>query len=191
MGRRPSSVDLAPEDIRQQLIGWLQDRKYTQRKATEMANAALEEAGEELRLTKSSVNRFSKHMDEIGERMRHSREMADIWIKRLGAQPQGEIGSLVNEMLRTLSMEATQLLMAGELDAEALPGVIEMLRELALTSQRLERASSENVKRAAEIRRQERERVAEEVGKEAKAAGVSDETIAAIREKLMMGAASG
>lgn len=163
MARRPSSIDQLPEDIREQLIAWLQDRKVTQRQATEMANAALEAAGADQRLTKSSVNRFSQHMDEIGERMRHSREMADIWIKRLGAQPQGEIGSLVNEMLRTLSMEATQLLMSGELDAEALPGVIEMLRELALTTQRLEKASSENVKREAEIRKQERERVAEDL----------------------------
>jgi len=62
-------------------------------------------------------------------------------------------------------------LQEADLDADSLPGVTEQLKDLALTAQRLEKASSENVKREAEIRRQERERILDEAQQAADAEG--------------------
>ena len=92
-------------------------------------------------------------MEQVGERLRQSRQVSEMWINRLGAQPQGQLGNLVNEMLRTLSFELADKLMESELSEESIPGVIDLLKDLSLTAMRLEKAASENVKREAEIRK--------------------------------------
>lgn len=185
MGRRPSSIDQLPEDIRDQLNAWLRDGRLTQRQITAMTNAALADAGEDQRVTKSSINRYAQRMEDVGAKLRESREVAKMWIDRLGAQPQGEIGHLINETARTLAFDVTSILAEGEMTAEALPGTLAMLKDLALTMQRLEKASSENVKREAEIRRQEREKIADEVGEEAIARGFDEKEAAFWRGKVL------
>lgn len=160
---RPSSIDRLPPDILEQFQALLRDPRITQLQATAEINAILEREGHPERLTKSSVNRYSMRMEKVGERLRQSREVAQMWIAKLGAKPQGQVGNLVTEMLRALSFDLALKLQETEIDAESLPGVIEMARELSLTATRLEKATSENVKREAEIRKQEREKAAEEL----------------------------
>ncbi|MBI9077427.1 MAG: DUF3486 family protein [Desulfatibacillum sp.] len=145
--------------ILEQFQELLRDPRVTQLDATARINEILDAEGHPERLSKSSVNRYAKKMEEVGRQIRQSREVAKMWIGQLGAEPQGEVGNLVNEILRSLSFDITPLLKGGEINQENAPAVVGMLKDLALTSHRLELAASENVKREDEIRKQERERM--------------------------------
>ncbi|MCE8027530.1 DUF3486 family protein [Halomonas daqingensis] len=190
---RASSVARLPDDIRNQLQELLRDPRVTQLDATDKINAILEAEGHEERLSKSAVNRYAVRMNEVGEKLRQSREVAEMWIAKLGAQPQGQLGHLVNEMLRSMAFDLALKLQEGELTEESMPAVIEMVKELSLSVTRLERASSENVKREELIRKQERERAAEEAAASAETAaraqGLSSDGVAALRAAILEGLA--
>lgn len=193
MMARVSTIERLPDDIREQLQELLRDPRVTQLDATEKINQILEAEGHDDRLSKSAVNRYAVRMNEVGERLRQSREVAQMWIGKLGAQPQGEMGNLINEMIRSLSFDVSLMLSEGELTADSLPGMIEMLKDLSLTTARLEKASSENVKREELIRQQERARAAEEAADKAESAGraqgLSSEGTAALRAAILEGLA--
>jgi len=194
--RQPSSVDLLPPGVRRQLQAMLDNPRITQLQAVEQVNAILAELRTQgdpevldpacpEKVSKSAVNRYDLQMREVGERLRQSREVADRWINKLGAAPQGQVGNLINEILRTLSFDVTLFMQQGALDEETAPAVVGMLKDLALTSMRLEKAANLNVEREKEIRQQALEAAAEAVGETAKEAGVSADTIARIRRDVL------
>lgn len=182
---RPSTVEQLPPDILEQLHALLRDPRISQLDATARINAVLADEGHDERVSKSAVNRYKLRMDEVGERIRESRQVAEMWVGKIGAAPQGQIGNLVNETLRTLSFELSHKLISGTLDDESMPGTIKMLKELSLSVMRLERASSENVKREQEIRDQERERAANRVEEVARAQGLDESQARFWREKFL------
>ena len=164
----PNTIARLPEDVREALHGYLRDPGITQREALARANALLAELGLPP-LSKSAVNRYDLKMRAAGERLQQAREVADAWIGRLGAAPQGQLGHLLNELLRTLAFDIGLKLGDAPLTPDTLPGVITQLRGLSLSAARLERAATENVKREKEIRRQAAEELAETVERESKA----------------------
>ncbi|MEX0732854.1 MAG: DUF3486 family protein [Aquisalimonadaceae bacterium] len=186
---RPSSIERLPDDIREQLQELLRDPRVTQLEVTERINKLLDQTGFDERLSKSAVNRYAVRMNEVGEKLRQSRQVAEMWIAKLGAQPQGQLGNLVNEMLRSMAFDLALKLQEGELTAESMPAVIEMVKELSLSVTRLERASSENVKREQVIRKQEREKAAEAAASAAEKSlagqGMSREGIDAIKREIL------
>jgi hypothetical protein len=184
-GKQQSSIDRLPADILERLQELLRDPRVTQLAATAKINAVLEEDGHRERLSKSAVNRYDLQMREAGARLRQSREVAAMWIGKLGAAPQGQVGNLVNEILRTLAFDLSLKLQETDLTAETMPEVVEMLRHLSLSAMRLEKAASENVKREEEIRKQTLAKAAEQVSNTAKKLGVSPETIAAIHREVL------
>lgn len=185
---RPSTIDTLPSDVRERLHAWLRDPGITQTEATARTNALLAELDMPERVSRSGVNRYSQRMEEVGKRLRESRQVAEMWIAKLGAQPQGQVGHLVNEIVRTMAFEVSMTIQEGEINADSLPGVTKVMKDLALTMQRLEKAASDNVKRDDEIRRQERERVADEVDEAAKSYNGLDRDFAAfLREQVLKG----
>ncbi|SDK31548.1 DUF3486 family protein [Billgrantia gudaonensis] len=193
MMARVSTIERLPDDIRSQLQELLRDPRVTQLETTERINELLEVEGHDERISKSAVNRYAVRMNEVGEKLRQSREVAEMWIAKLGAQPQGQLGHLVNEMLRSMAFDLALKLQEGELTKESMPAVIEMVKELSLSVTRLEKASSENVKREELIRQQERARAAEEAADKAESAGraqgLSSEGTAALRAAILEGLA--
>jgi len=156
---KPSTIETLPADILSGLQELLRDPRVSQMEATGRINAILGEQGLEP-VSKSAVNRYAMRMEKVGSELRQSREMAEMWIAKLGPQAtQGQVGNLVNEILRTLTFKLSMKLHEGDISDESLPEVITMLRGLSLSVMRLEKASSENLKREEEIRRQERERL--------------------------------
>ncbi len=193
--RQPSTVDLLPHGVRKQLQAMLDDPRVTQLQAVERVNDVLEQlraAGDPdvldpacpVKVSKSAVNRYDLQMRDVGERLRQSREVADRWINKLGAAPQGQVGNLINEILRTLSFDVTLFMQGSSLDEESAPAVVGMLKDLALTTMRLEKAANLNVEREKEIRKQTLDEAAKTVDKTARKAGVTPETIALIHEAL-------
>lgn len=150
MGRQ-SSIDRLPQEIREQLQALLRDPRWTQADVVSWINTVLEEEGHDTRLSKSAVNRYAVSMARVGERLQQSRAVAEMWIGKLGAQPQGKLGNLVNEILRTLAFDLSLTLQEGQIDIETAPAVAGMLKDLAFSMEKLERAASENVKREKQL----------------------------------------
>jgi ribosomal protein S13 len=182
---RPSSIEQLPADILQKLQALLRDPRVNQLDATRRINGIVAEQGHDERVSKSAVNRYAVRMNEVGERMRQSRQVSEMWIAKLGTEPEGKMGRLLNEMLRTLAFELTEKVMASELSEETLPGVIEQIKNLSLTSMRLEKSLSESIKTEKEIRKAFAEEVAAETEVVAKNAGLSAEAVQTIKNKIL------
>jgi len=148
MGRRSSITRLDPE-LKRTLDELLRDGRLTQRQITEHLNALLAERGAETRVSKSAVNRYAMRMESLGAKLRQQREIAEMWIGKLGAQPAGQVGHLLNEFVRGLAFDTAMSLSEGDEPVEP-----KLLKELSIAVERLERAASEGVRREAEIRKQ-------------------------------------
>jgi hypothetical protein len=184
---KPSTIDILPPDIKSQLQAWLQDPRISQLEATERANSLLELAGHPERVTKSAVNRYAVRMEEVGAKLRQSREVASMFISHVGAAPQGQTGLLINEMLRSMAFELSLKMQEADMDdPEAMSATISQIKNLSLTMQRLEQSATINVKREGEIKRQALESAAETMEKTAKSEGVTAETIQRIRRDVLM-----
>lgn len=185
MGRQ-SSIDRLPAEAREALNAFLRDPTITQEDAADRLNDLLDEIGHpELKLSRSAVNRYDLKMRAVGDKLRQSRQVADAWIAKLGAAPQGQLGHLVNEMLRTLAFELTLKMQDGELTDKSMPAVIKMLKELSLSVMRLEKSASENVKRESVIREQTKREAAEAAEQIAKQGGLSETTVQEIRRAIL------
>ena len=181
---RASTVEMLPQDILEKLQALLRDPRVSQLQAVAEINAVLKDMGERP-VSKSAVNRYAVKMDKVGEKLRQSREVAEMWIAKMGAQPQGQVGHLINEMLRTMAFDLTIRLQESELTAESMPEVIDMLKHLSLSVVRLERAASENVKREQEIREQARKEAADAAEKVAAQGGLSADSVQEIRRAIL------
>ena len=133
-----------------------------------------------------AVNRFDRSMREVGRRIQESRDMAEIWVAKLGSQPGGQLGHLVVEIIRSVAFEAAQMLARGEITSESLPAVLDSVNKLALAAQRLERSSAESERRERRIRAEERQRAAEAASEvAASAGGLSAGTVADIKRRIL------
>ena len=162
---RPSSIDKLPADLREMLDDWLRDASVTQIEAAARLNDYLAARSKNFRVSHHAVSRYDRRMRRVGERLRESRQIAEAWIDKLGATPQGQIGLLVNEILRTLAFDISLKLHEDELTEESLPRLIEQLKKLSAAAQILERTASENLKLKNESERRAAEELARQVEK--------------------------
>lgn len=177
---KKSTIAQLPPDILATLQELLRDPRVSQLEVTAQINELLAAAGSEDRVSKSSVNRYAVKMEEVGAKLRQSRDIAEMWIGKLGAAPQGQVGHLVNEIVRTLAFDCAMTLAEGE---EPVPP--KMLKDLAIAVERLERAATQNVKREDEIRKQALSDATEQACEVAKNNGLSEDAIKQIRAKVM------
>ncbi len=182
-----STIDRLPVELKEQLQAWLRDTTITQAEATRLINEQLKAHGHDDEVSKSAVNRYSMRMEQVGKRLRQSREVSEMWIAKLGAAPQGKTGQLINEMLRVISFEMTDKLL-DEIDSgdpDKMPGIIDMLKDLSLTTQRLEQAANLNHKRDTEIREQAKQEAADVADAALKEQGATKETRQSIMDEIM------
>jgi hypothetical protein len=188
MSPQVSTIDLLPEEIKSQLQQLLQDPRVTQLQVTAEINALLEAEGHPDRVSKSAVNRYAVKMEEVGSKLRQSRDVAEMFIGKVGAAPQGQMGLLINEILRTLAFDISLKIQDADLkDPETLASTISQVKALALATQRLEQSATINVKRATEIRQQalaDAVKVIDEVAT-GKKGGLSDDAANEIRKKIL------
>jgi hypothetical protein len=112
--------------------------------------------------------------------MRQSRQIADMWIGKLGNQPQGQVGKLLNEFTRTMAFETALHMSEGD---DPIPP--KLLKELSLAIKHLEEAASVNEKREREIRRQMAEEAATAVDEAAKQQGLTADSVAQIKAQIL------
>jgi hypothetical protein len=140
-----STISKLDPGIRAELDRLLKEDRYT----IDQVTAYLRDMGAQV--SRSAIGRYHQRFEEIGKRMRESREVAKVWADRLGNEPQGDIGKLVMELLRTLAFDVTmEMTEPGEdgraqLDPKA-------INTLALAMQRLEAAGKWNLEREKTMR---------------------------------------
>ena len=176
---RSSTITRLPADILEQLQALLRDPRVTQLEATDKINAVLEDDGHD-GVSKSAVNRYSMKMEEVGARLKQSREVAEMWIGKLGNAPQGQVGKLLNEIIRTMAFDTAMHLAEGEE-----PVAPKLLGHLAMAVRHLEAAASTNEDIAIKTRKQTAIDAAELAGKSLAGQGMSKSAIDIIKQEIL------
>lgn len=176
-----SSISKLPPTIRAELDRLLREDRYTIDEVT----AYLRDMG--AHVSRSAIGRYHRRFEEIGKRMRESREVARVWADRLGREPDGDIGKIVMELLRTLAFDATMTLTEPGEDGQAQidPRAI---NTLALAMQRLEAAGKWNIQREQAMRAAVLAEAADRVEETARAQGMDGEQAKFWRERVLAGA---
>lgn len=179
---RPSKIDLLPQDIRDQLHHLLRDKRHTQEDIREAVNELIDQngLGEDMKLSRTGLNRYATRMEEVGARIRQAREISEVWVSKLGEAPTSDVGKMVQELVRTLAYDTTLKLTES-------PDTVspKELNQLALFSQRIEQAAMVSHKREKDIRAAFAAEAADVAGKAARSAGLSKETVNTIKRQIL------
>lgn len=183
---RKSKIELLPEDIRAQLNVLIRSGDMQQKDIRDAVNQMIEEAGlpDDAKLSRTGFNRYAKRMEDMGQRLRQSREVAEVWITKLGEAPTSDVGKLLQEFVRTMAFETSMRLME---DADEKKEVIppKALNQLALVVQRIEQAAMTSHKVEKEIRKAFAEEAADKTEQVAKKAGLTSETVKMLKAELL------
>lgn len=185
-GSRKSKVNLLPQVIRDQLHAFIRSGDMHQTDIREAINQMIEEAGlpEDAKLSRTGLNRYAQKFEGVGERIRQSREVAEVWISKLGQAPTSDVGKLLQEFVRTMAFETSMKLMDEAAEDGAEPISPKALGQLALVVQRIEAASMSSIKVEKEIRDALLEEQRKKLDKLETKAGVTKDTLSIIRQEL-------
>lgn len=146
----PSSIDLLPEDIRLALAQALRERRLTQKEIVAHINALLKERGGPA-LSYSAVNRYSQQIEAQRQQLREAQEAANAIVGGLSESKEGDIGRALTEVVKSLTFDFA-LRQKKALQEDGPPVDPELLSDMALTVQRLERAAAVGQARALKLR---------------------------------------
>ncbi|EGT3609596.1 DUF3486 family protein [Morganella morganii] len=179
---RPSKIDLLPEAIRDQLHTLLRDKRHTQEDIRAAVNELIDENGlpDDLKISRTGLNRYASRMETLGAKIREGREIADVWVSRLGDAPTSDVGKLLQEFVKSLAFETTMSL--SETDKVVEP---KALAQLALVAARIEQAAMMSTKREKEIRAAFAAEAAEQAESMVKQAGLTEEAAANIKRQIL------
>lgn len=181
---RANKVDLLPENIRSQLHEMLRDKRNNQQDIREAINALIDEHNlpDDLKLSRSGLNRYATKIEAVGTHLRDMREMTTALTAQLGDKPQGETTKIILELARSQLFKA---MMKQVEDPEAEVD-IGFLKEAMLSAQRLESTAMASHKRQKEIRQAFAEEAANAVTDELRGQdGMSEELESRIRGILL------
>lgn len=171
---RASKVDLLPESIRKTLHEMLREKRITQAQILEEINALIADAGlpDDLKLSRSGLNRHATEIERVGQNLRDLREMTTALTAQLGDKPMGETTKLILEMGRSQLFRA----MRQQMENSEAQVDIDMLKNAMLAAQRLESTAMSSHKREKEIRQAFAEEAANAVSDELRGQdGLSEE----------------
>lgn len=179
---RASKVDLLPKSIQDQLHALLRSKQHTQLDILDAINDLIDNEGldDDLKLSKSGLNRYATRMETVGTRIREARAVSEQWINQLGTNPEGDVSKILIEMVRTITFDSVMKMADSEdvIDAKT-------IKDLATGIEKLEKAASENQKRELEIRKQMAIEAASSVDTVAKSRGLSADVVAEIKNKIL------
>ncbi|HEE9956639.1 TPA: DUF3486 family protein [Citrobacter freundii] len=171
---RASKVDLLPEHVRKTLHEMLRDKGVPQAQILDEINALIDDAGlpEDMRLSRSGLNRYASSVEQVGHSMRQLREATSQLTADLGDKPMGDTTKLILEMARG---QLFKLFMAQTNDPNT-PVDVDMIKNAMLAAQRLESTAMSSHKREKEIRLAFAEEAANAVSEELRGQdGMSEE----------------
>ncbi|HCJ7758087.1 TPA: DUF3486 family protein [Citrobacter freundii] len=180
---RLSKIDLLPDTIREQLHQMLREKRHTQEEIRAAINELIDnhDLPDDMQLSRTGLNRYAVRMEQVGAKIRASREMAEIWAAKLGTAPTSDVGKLLMEFVKTLAFE-TSMSLAEKEGTTVEP---KALGQLALVAQRLEAAAMTSHKREKEIRKAFAEELAKKTDELAKRAGLTSDSASLIKREIL------
>lgn len=181
---RASKVDLLPDNVRKTLNEMLRDKAIPQAQILEEINALIDDAGlpDDMKLSRSGLNRYATSIEQVGANLRQLREMTTALTDQLGDKPMGETTKLILEMARSQLFKA----MMQQIENPEAAVDIDMLKNAMLAAQRLEATAMSSHKREKEIRQAFAEEAANAVSDELRGQdGMSEELEQRIRNVLL------
>ena len=166
---RPSRIEQLPPEIRDACNALLRSGR-TQREILRRLNLEVCATGQDP-ISKSSLSRYAIGIEEAGQEIREIRAAADALVAKFGEQPTGEVGQLTVEILRTLAVKAAirARQMGMEEDGD-LKELVDLINQLSLAIDRLERAADTATRREQRVREAVAAEAAEVAAKSAEAA---------------------
>lgn len=130
--------------------------------------------------SRSSVGRYVRSAREQMERYRQAQEVAKVWVGRLEEQPDGDVGRMLSEMLRTVAWQALGDM--GDDEAGAKPAEIMLL---ARAMKDLASADKLSAERELRLRQEVAKKAAAKATEVAKRGGLSTEAVQEIRREIL------
>lgn len=183
---RPSTIDLLAPALRSRLQELLAMPGVTQQQIADTIN---QEAGDVV-VSKSAVNRYHVAMRKFATKNRQAREVVAAYLAHAGAEGQQQLSEVLVHQLRAVTFDLMIEIQEAQEAAEADdPERIQRIADLLSRVSRSVRETEQAADRSAERRRRLRQEVAEAAAQEASAAaqeaGLSQSTVAAIRERIL------
>jgi len=165
-----SSIAQLDDRIRQAVDQAIRDGRAT---IDDIVNLIAELGGE---VSRSAVGRYRKRAEDQMQKYREAQEVAKVWIGKLQADPEGDIGRLLSEMLRTVAFQSIG-------DMEAANPMDLMLLAKALKD--LAGADKLTAERILKVRQEAAKEAAEKVAAVAKTKGLSKETVDELKREIL------
>lgn len=130
--------------------------------------------------SRSSLGRYAQNFERTAARMREARELAGVWVEKMGHEPESGVGRLLMEMLRTVAFQ--QLAAMG--DSEAAVESMDIML-LAKAIRDLESAQKTSAEREIKIRQEVAKDAAKVVDEATREGGLSAERADELRRKVL------
>lgn len=169
MGRKSAIKQLDPA-IREAADAAIREGRATIEEITALINSM---GGA---VSKSAVGRYKQQAEAQMARYREAQEVAKVWIGKLQADPEGDVGRLLAEMLRTTAFQTL-----GDIEAGSPQDVMFLAKAL----KDLASADKLTADRILLVRREAAKDAAEKVSSVGKAKGLSAETVAELRKEIL------
>ncbi len=170
---RPSSINQLDPAVKEAVDKAVREGRATIDQILQLIDSMGGEA------SRSAVGRYVKNARERLEDYRQASQIAAVWVDKLGKEPEGDIGRMLLEMLRVVAFKSI-----GDID-QASP---EDLMFLGKALKDIAGADKLVVDREINLRKliaAKAEKVAEEITREAKKLGASEEVIQTWRKKVL------
>lgn len=179
---RLSSIDLLPEEAEPfiaEALAELRKRKKPQSQILQVLNLKLGGIGVGP-ISKSAFNRKALWLAAYGAQLENAREIAAVVGERLEAAPEGDVGLLLGETLKTLIFDVL-----SEASLSDKSPSMQMLNMASESLQFLERARKMSVETRSKIESEFRVKAEKAVDQVAKEKGLGADTVAAIKSQIL------
>lgn len=170
---RKSSIDTLAPAIKTAVNGAIREGRATIDEIVAIINAMGGEA------SRSAVGRYVQAQNVQLGKYRQAQEIAKVWVEKIGSEPEGDVGRLLIQMLRTVSFNTISNM--DEVDPQDLMFLSKAIKDISSADKTM-------VDREAAVRKLVAAQVvkaAEEVTKTVRQAGMSAETVDLIRSQIL------
>lgn len=172
-----SSIKALPKAVREAVDKAVREDRATIDGIVELINDMGADA------SRSAVGRYVKSAKDQMERYRQAQEVAKVWVGKIEAEPEGDVGRLLSEMLRTVAFQTISGF--DEVEAGATPGDVMFLAKAIKELASADKLSAERILR---IRKEQATATAKAVEKAAGDMGLSAAAKEQIRSIILGGA---
>ncbi len=171
MGRH-STISKLPKEIRQEILRLISDGA-----TIDEIVAHLEAMDTEV--SRSAIGRYKQKETDRLKRYREAREVAGMWIQKMGEDPESELGMMLGELLKMVAFEQLKTMASDNAGAKPMDIML-----LAKAIRDLETSTRAHLERQAKIRKQVLAEASKAAGQAARKAGISAEAIEQIQSEL-------